>query len=233
MPDPTLDQLAMMRQQPELERQSLLPNPDNFLSGQQFAMADEPPPPSDPTFKRLPKPAPMIGRAGPAPKYGGLANQRGPAFQERHEDVQRLMELMSKGKNQREIAQELGIGERTVRRFQSEELGTQQKATEIQKDPELIKKYQQMVKEGWSLTQMARALGKNEGSVSRHLKILNKSGDIKWTPEGRGGVRTPSMPQFKFKDRPGEVDEDYIKALEQYLNDIKAYYNAGPTRSIA
>jgi DNA-binding CsgD family transcriptional regulator len=163
------------------------------------------------------------------PKLG--SNQFGPTLHERPDDVSRLMDLMSKGKNQREIATEMGIGERTVRRFQSEQLGTQQKATTIHNDPDLIKQYQDMVKNGFSLRQMAAKLGKNEGTVSRQLQILNKSGAIKWTPGG--GVRTPSMPTFQFKNEPWEINEDYIKSLEKYLNEIKAYYNAGPARSIA
>jgi predicted transcriptional regulator len=88
-----------------------------------------------------------------------------------------------------------------------------------------------MVKRGYSLPDMAKALNKNEGTVSKQLQMLNKSGDVKWTP--KGGTRTPSMPTFEFKDKPGEIDENYIKALEKYLNEIKAYYNVGPTRSVA
>jgi DNA-binding CsgD family transcriptional regulator len=212
----------------------------NLGGGQQYAMADEPPPPvsgNKPPAAPI-RPVPMRGAPAPLspqiiqsvkdqtlpasePKTLRSANQNGPAFKDQEENVSRLMELMAKGKTQKEIADELGVGERTVRRFQTEQLSVRGKRFNLEDSPELQAEYKDMVGKGFSIRQMSDSTGINMGTVSKHLKALNQMGETNFVPQG--GARTPSMPTFNFKDKPGEIDRNYIKALEKYLKDMHSW----------
>ena len=205
-------------------------SPEPVRAGQQYA-ANLPPRPGE-TMATPGRIGGEGGAGGAMPTVSGMpqrtvpgkVNQFGPSFSNRPEDVARMQEMLSKGKTLNEISEELGVGPRVLRRYSTDELGIRQRGPQLQDDPKTIARYQDMVKRGFSQRQMAEKIGTNVGTVSKQLNALRKAGKIDYVPGG--GTRTPSMPRFEFKDKkPGEIDEDYIKALEKYLKDIRAYYN--------
>jgi len=205
-------------------------SPEPVRAGQQYA-ANLPPRPGE-TMATPGRIGGEGGAGGAMPTVSGMpqstapgaANQFGPSFSNRPELVQRFMKMLNEGKPLSEIAKEMEVGERTLRRYSTDELGIRQRSPQLKDDPKTTARYQNMVKRGLSQRQMAEKTGTNVGTVSKQLNALRKAGKIDYVPGG--GTRTPSMPRFEFKDKkPGEIDEDYIKALEKYLKDIRAYYN--------
>jgi DNA-binding CsgD family transcriptional regulator len=132
------------------------------------------------------------------------------------EKVSRALELMSKNKTDIEIANELGVHPDTVRRFRRVDLDIPA-TRRLSDDPDTIAQYQDMVKQGLSQEQMAVKLKKNVGTVSRQLAALQRHDQISYTPGG--GIRTPSLPSFKFmQDTAGILgDKEYEKALNEHL----------------
>jgi len=222
--DPSLDQLSLM-------------------NGQQLTMADLPPPPSDPANKPLAdpiRPRPLV------PKPQG----RPPTISAEEQ----FKVLARQGMTHRAIADQLGIGKATVTRKMQNMLDTGQLSkdeirpqttappmTSSQRMEELKNELRGLLSSGLSHKEMASRLGIGTGVFTRALQGLRASGETipSRAPSAGFGVPgprgfTPSMPQFNFKDPLSKDNfDDYIKALEKHLNDVKAYFNVGPARSVA
>lgn len=131
-----------------------------------------------------------------------------------------LMEMLAKGgKSQAQMADELGVSERTVRRYMTDELDVRASRGTDWNDPERIEAYKTMAGQGWSVRQMGNSLGINEGTVSRQLAKMREAGHLPdYAP--MGGTRTPSMPQLKSQGGPApdlDAGRDFAKALAAFM----------------
>ena len=179
-------------------------SPYPVRAGQRYAMVDEPPPPPGESNSLKPqadkiRPQPLRATA---PKSSYRPQQGAPSIRENPELHEQMMRLLSKGgKTQAQMAEELGVSERTVRRFMTDELNVRASRGTDWNDPARIKQYKRMVDRGFSQRQMAETLEINVGTVSRQLQRMRENGYIKdYVP--MGGTRAPGMPKIKFMDKP-------------------------------
>lgn len=151
-----------------------------------------------------------------------------PAVVKDEEKVTQLMDMLAKGKmTTGQMADRLGVSERTLRRYMSEDLQIRQRGKDIWKDPRRIEQYKEMVAKGWSQNQMAKALGMDVSGVSQQLKLLREAGELEYVPQA--GVRTPSMPVFSFaEDDTALGDLEYEKELAAFLARRQAGQGARP-----
>jgi transposase len=220
---------------------------------QQLAMADVPPsdikPLADPIRSRplapnpnLPRIQEIRGRLRELDKIDTSLGT-GPQGIDRRtlkgampaEDMARIRAMMDQGMTRQQIAEAFGIGKASVTR----KIKSMRESGEIAdkgrfwfRGDEGMKQFNGLVKQGYSQNEIARQMGLSPATVNDLFKEQGISRNM--LP---GGKTVPSMPQFNFKApnfdaRPNEIN-DYLKALEKHLNDIKAYYNAGPARSFA
>jgi hypothetical protein len=196
------------------------------LMWQRLAMADLPPPPSDPAFKRPAdplRPQPMkrggVSGTGSGMKYGTPVPP--PASVRDWAPVPSDPNAFVGAAARRRTGPPTDL--RTLRGVLA---------------PEDMARMRTMIDKGMTQQQIAEAFGIGRSNVGRKSRAMQEKGEVN-PPEripGSGNVK-PSMPQFNFKPPNFESDpkeiNDYLKALEKHLNDVKAYFNAGPTRSFA
>lgn len=151
------------------------------------------------------------------------ARQKGaPVISGNQEKIDQLMQMMSSQNiTVYQMAEKLGVSEKSLRRYLSDELNVRiRKAFGSDWDnPQRIKQYKEMIAEGWSQEQMAKKLGTHVGTVGRQLAILNRAGIVDYTP--MGGARTPSLPSFNFPEEAAG-DPEYERALTQFLQGQQA-----------
>lgn len=148
----------------------------------------------------------------------GTYQKGAPIISADQEKIDQLMQMLSsQNMTIPQMAEKLGVSEKSVRRYMSDELNIRAKNAfgSDWSNPERIKQYKDMVAQGWSQEQMAKKLGTHVGTVGKQLAALNRAGIIDYTPAG--GTRTPSLPSFNL---PGEAagDPEYEKALSQFLS---------------
>lgn len=150
------------------------------------------------------------------------ARQRGaPVISADQEKTNQLMQMLSsQNMTVSQMAERLGVSEKSVRRYIADELNIRVKNAfgSDWDNPERIKQYKDMVAKGWSQEQIAKKLRTHVGTVGRQLAILNRAGIIDYAPAG--GMRTPSMPSFNL---PGEAtgDPEYEKILMEFLQNLQ------------
>jgi transposase len=199
------------------------------LGGQQYAMVDEPPPPvsgNKPPAAPI-RPVPMRGTPAPlspqiiqSVKDQTLAPRGGnpSSISTDPEKFNKLMEGIQAGKGQRTIAKELGIGRSSVQRYLQNQLNVKESPGVVESfwKPEKTDALKKLYLQGHSQAEMARQLGTETNNIPFQLEKLKKAGELPTKQQ-------PSLPKFEFRDHPGKVDADYVRALEKYLKDIHSW----------
>jgi transposase-like protein len=164
---------------------------------------------------------------------------------------EQFKEMARQGLTHRQIADQMGLSKTSVTRKIQNMIDTgqlthdeirPQVAAKIATPFERIEELKELIRSGLSQRNIQLKLKIGTETFAREFKKLLDSGETfqprsstdlgfgASTPKGL----TPSMPQFNFKEPLSKDNfQDYIKALEKHLNDVKAYFNVGPTRSFA
>jgi len=209
--DPSLDQLSLMN------------------SGQQLAMADEFLPPKPGVGEeRLLRADPLQPRPlASNPNLGRMQEIRG-----RLRELDAIDTQLQRGNAPNPSAyyraprDETWIDRRTLRGAMH---------------PDDMDRMRAMVNQGMSHRAIAEAFGVGKANVTRRIKAMlekgeatppekTRAGNIFGLP-GEGARPVPSMPKFDFKDPLSKDNfEDYLKALDKHMNDVKAYFNVSGSK---
>lgn len=144
------------------------------------------------------------------------------------EKIDQLMQILAKRGNTEErltlpqIADQLGVSERTVRRYMTDEMNVRASRGVSWDDPERIASTQRMVAQGYSVQQMADAHGINVGTMSKQLAKMREAGHLPgYAPMGGTGLtaagRKPTTATVKFMEGEVPDDKEMTKAVIQYL----------------
>lgn len=219
----------------------------NIGGDQQYAIADEPPPPTSGNKPPADPIRPVPMRAAPAPLspqiLQSVKDQTLPAsnpktLPARHyedwtpEEAAGLQKHLDSGGRVQDYGPTVGRTPAAAEQFAKRNdlnwtftgRGLDKPVTQqgFWDDPAKQTRLLQLREDGHSFGEIAKTMGVSRSQVAGKLMRLQAEQMEQMTgkPVQRG---QPSLPQFKFQEHSGEVDDDYVRALEKYLKDIHSW----------
>jgi transposase len=193
-----------------------------------------------------------LQRSGP----GAYTAPRDPSWIDRRtlrgamatDETERFKAMARQGMTHRQIADQMGLSKAAVTRKIQNMLDTGQLSYDdirpqvggtLSKPFDRHDELMGLVQQGLTQKQIRERMGIGSQTLGKALNELSERGAQMPERSGQGlgfGVSTtkglaPTMPQFQFMNEPPNKDnfQDYIKALEKHLNDVKAYFNVSGT----